>query len=58
MTNRGHLGLGAIGDITIYNLDPNKIDGHTIEKDFSLAVYTIKDGQIVVKDVFNIYNLK
>ncbi len=50
MTDRGHLGLGAIGDIAIYNLDPKKLDGQKIEKAFTLAAYTIKDGQIVVKD--------
>jgi len=50
MTDRGHLGIGAIGDLAIYKLDPNKMDGHSIEKAFSLAAYTIKDGQIVVKD--------
>ena len=50
MTDRGHLGIGAIGDIAIYKLDPNKMDGHSIEKAFSLTAYTIKDGQIVVKD--------
>jgi len=50
MTDRGHLGKGAIGDVAIYNLDPKKMNGHTIEKAFTLAAYTIKDGQIVVKD--------
>jgi len=50
MTDRGHLGKGAIGDVAIYNLNPKKMDGHAIEKAFSLAAYTIKDGQIVVKD--------
>jgi len=50
MTDRGHLGVGAIGDVAIYKLDPKKLDGHAIEKAFSLAAYTIKDGQIVVKD--------
>jgi formylmethanofuran dehydrogenase subunit A len=50
MTDRGHLGVGAIGDLAIYKLDPDKMDGHSIEKAFSLAAYTIKDGQIVVKD--------
>jgi formylmethanofuran dehydrogenase subunit A len=50
MTDRGHLGNGAIGDIAIYNLDPKKMDGDSIEKAFSLAAYTIKDGQIVVKN--------
>jgi formylmethanofuran dehydrogenase subunit A len=50
MTDRGHLGIGAIGDVAIYKLDPKNMDGHSIEKAFSLAAYTIKDGQIVVKD--------
>ncbi len=50
MTDRGHLGTGAIGDVAIYKIDPKKMDGHSIEKAFSLAAYTIKDGQIVVKD--------
>jgi len=50
LTDRGHLGKGAIGDIAIYKLDPEKSDGHAIEKAFSNAAYTIKEGQIVVKD--------
>ena len=50
MNDRGHLGIGAIGDVAIFNLDPKKMDGHAIEKAFTLAAYTIKDGQIVVKD--------
>jgi formylmethanofuran dehydrogenase subunit A len=50
MTDRGHLGTGAIGDVSVYKLDPKNMDGHSIEKAFSLAAYTIKDGQIVVKD--------
>lgn len=50
MTDRGHLGVGAIGDVSIFELDPNKMDGNSIEKAFSNAAYTIKDGRIVVKD--------
>ena len=50
LTDRGHLGVGAIGDVAIYKLDPNKYDGHAIEKAFSATAYTIKEGQIVVKD--------
>ena len=50
MTDRGHLGVGAIGDVAIFKLDPEKANGKLIEKAFSLAAYTIKDGQIVVKD--------
>ena len=50
MVDRGHLGTGAIGDVAIYKLDPDKADGQAIDKAFSLAAYTIKDGQIVVKN--------
>lgn len=50
MTDRGHLGKGAIGDVAIYKIDPKNYDGNSIEKAFSNAAYTIKDGQIVVKD--------
>ncbi len=50
MTDRGHLGSGAIADIAIYKLNPEKYTGAEIEKAFSLAVYTIKDGQVVVKN--------
>jgi formylmethanofuran dehydrogenase subunit A len=50
MTDRGHLGLGAIGDVAIYKINSDKTNGQAIEKAFSLAAYTIKDGQIVVKD--------
>jgi formylmethanofuran dehydrogenase subunit A len=50
LEDRGHLGTGAIGDVSIFDLDPNNMDGHAIEKAFSNAAYTIKDGQIVVKD--------
>ncbi|MFX0001359.1 MAG: formylmethanofuran dehydrogenase subunit A [Candidatus Hodarchaeota archaeon] len=50
MKDRGHLGIGAIGDVAIHNLDVKNMDGPTIEKAFTLAAYTIKNGQIVVKD--------
>ncbi|MFW9877846.1 MAG: formylmethanofuran dehydrogenase subunit A [Candidatus Thorarchaeota archaeon] len=50
MTDRGHLGIGAIGDVAIYKINSDNTDGPVIEKAFSLAAYTIKDGQIVVKD--------
>ncbi len=48
MTDRGHFGIGAIGDVSIYKLDPKHLNGHIIEKAFSNSVYTVKDGQIVV----------
>jgi formylmethanofuran dehydrogenase subunit A len=50
LKDRGHLGVGAIGDVAVYNLDPKTMDGKAIEKAFSSAAYTIKDGKIVVKD--------
>jgi formylmethanofuran dehydrogenase subunit A len=50
LKDRGHLGVGALGDVAIYNLDPKTMDGKAIEKAFSSAAYTIKDGKIVVKD--------
>jgi formylmethanofuran dehydrogenase subunit A len=50
MKDRGHLGIGAIGDVAVYNLNPKNMDGKAIEKAFSRAAYTVKDGRIVVKD--------
>ncbi len=50
LKDRGHLGVGAIGDVAIYKLDHENYDGKAIEKAFSSAIYTIKEGQIVVKD--------
>ncbi len=50
MTNKGHLGVGATGDIAIYNLTPEEKDPKKIAKAFSQAAYTIKDGVIVAKD--------
>ena len=50
LNDRGHLGVGAIGDVAVYKLDPNKMNGKAIEKAFSSAAYTIKEGQIIVKN--------
>lgn len=50
MTNKGHLGVGADGDVAIYKLDPSEKDPKKIVKAFSQAAYTIKDGTIVVKN--------
>jgi len=47
---KGHLGIGADGDVTIYNLDPAKLntnDPETIVEAFSRPKYTIKDGMVV-----------
>jgi len=51
---KGHLGIGADADIAIYDIKPDETDA-TVEYDrvkaaFRKAAYTIKGGQIVVKD--------
>jgi formylmethanofuran dehydrogenase subunit A len=54
LKNKGHLGVGADGDVAIYNINPETIDiakkYKTARKAFGNAAYTIKDGKIVVKD--------
>ncbi len=54
LENKGHLGVGADADISIYNINPNEIDPsvdyEVINREFRRAVYTIKGGEIVVKD--------
>jgi formylmethanofuran dehydrogenase subunit A len=51
---KGHLGIGAHGDVAVYDIDPKNVDPSRdfkeIEKKFSATAYTIKDGEIVVKD--------
>ena len=42
LKNRGHLGSGAVADITVYNNNKNK------EKMFSKPEYVFKDGELVV----------
>jgi len=44
LKNKGHLGIGADADITIYNKDEDK------EKMFAVPRYVIKDGRILVED--------
>lgn len=52
--DRGALSPGYKADIAVYDINPNDIDPNRqyqeIEKGFDIAEYTIKDGQIVVKD--------
>ena len=54
LENKGHLGIGADADISIYNLNPETIDitqdYNVVCRAFSDAAYTIKDGVVVVKD--------
>ena len=52
--DRGALTPGYNADIAVYDINPNDFDPSKdpegVEKAFSNAYYTIKDGQIVVKD--------
>ncbi len=53
LKNKGHLAPGADGDISVYDIDPSKwapSKYRDLEKAFTLAKYTIKGGDIVVKD--------
>ncbi len=54
LKNKGHLGIGADADISIYNINPETTDiakkYQAARKAFQHAAYTIKDGKIVVKD--------
>jgi formylmethanofuran dehydrogenase subunit A len=54
LKNKGHLGVGADADIAIYDVNPEKIDiakkYKKVRRAFAHAAYTIKDGQVVVKD--------
>jgi len=54
LKQKGHLGVGADADIAIYNINPEQVDPskqyRLIRKAFKNAAYTIKAGEIVVKD--------
>jgi len=54
LKQKGHLGAGADADIAIYNVDPESIDPSkkykTVRRAFRGAAYTIKGGEVVVKD--------
>jgi len=54
MKNKGHLGIGADADVAIYDINPETInqtnDYLKIRKALRHAAYTIKGGEIVVKD--------
>ncbi len=51
---KGHLGVGADADIAIYDLNPEEVDFSRdylkVKQAFSRALYTIKGGEIVVKE--------
>jgi formylmethanofuran dehydrogenase subunit A len=53
LEDKGHLGIGADGDVAIFDIDPTTwrpSQYMELEKAFSKAIYTIKGGKIVVKD--------
>ena len=54
LKNKGHLGVGADADIAIYNFNPETMDPSrkykALRRAFKRAAYTIKGGQVVVKD--------
>jgi formylmethanofuran dehydrogenase subunit A len=54
LKNKGHLGVGADADVAIYNVNPETTDPareyKTVRKAFKHAAYTIKAGEIVVKN--------
>jgi formylmethanofuran dehydrogenase subunit A len=54
LKDKGHLGVGADADVSIYDLDVSKInpssDYKKVRKKFRRALYTIKGGKIVVKN--------
>ncbi len=53
LKSKGHLGVGADADVAIYSFNPEKDSTSDYEKivsSFSKAAYTLKNGEIVVKD--------
>ncbi|MDD1749020.1 MAG: formylmethanofuran dehydrogenase subunit A [Methanothrix sp.] len=54
LADKGHLGVGADGDVSIYNLRPEELDTskeHTaVKKALATAKYTIKSGVAVSKE--------
>jgi formylmethanofuran dehydrogenase subunit A len=47
---KGHLGIGADGDVAIYDISPEERDAAKIQRAFMNTKYTVKGGQIVVKN--------
>lgn len=51
---KGHLGIGADADVSIYNINPIEVDPsreyRSVRRALKAAAFTIKDGRIVVKN--------
>lgn len=54
LSQKGHLGVGGDADIAIYDINPELVDPSkkykVVRRAFQRAAYTIKSGEIVVKD--------
>jgi len=54
LTQKGHLGIGADADVAVYDVNPEQVDPSkkykTVRRAFKKAAYTIKGGEVVVKD--------
>lgn len=53
LRDKGHLGVGADADVAVYDLDPTAwrpSKYRELEKAFAKASYTVKGGEVVVKD--------
>ncbi len=56
LEERGHLGVGANADVAVYDLEPENFDATkaanaaVVEDVLGRALYTLKDGEVVVKD--------
>jgi formylmethanofuran dehydrogenase subunit A len=49
---KGHLGVGADGDVTVYDLNPTKMnvkDPASIVRSFARPEFTIKDGEMIAR---------
>ncbi|HWQ18824.1 MAG TPA: formylmethanofuran dehydrogenase subunit A [Methanotrichaceae archaeon] len=51
-SRKGHLGAGADGDVTIYDLNPDSLnvnDPASLVRAFARPEFTIKDGQVIAR---------
>jgi formylmethanofuran dehydrogenase subunit A len=54
LAEKGHLGIGADGDVTVYDINPAEVDPSKdykkVKEALAKAKYTIKAGEVVVRD--------